>query len=62
MTDSGYAYKSSTLSDLLAELTIGHKRTRPYTTSGKAGRLDPDQTSLRESAYASAYQSSDERA
>jgi len=48
MTDNGSAYKSFAFRDLLAEHSIRHKRTRPYTprTNGKAERFI--QTSLRE--------------
>jgi transposase InsO family protein len=58
MTDNGSAYKSFAYRDLLAGLGIKHKRTRPYTprTNGKAERFI--QTSLREWAYADAYDSS----
>jgi transposase InsO family protein len=61
MTDNGSAYKSHAYRDLMAELGIRHKRTRPYTprTNGKAERFI--QTSLREWAYANAYQTSAER-
>ena len=62
MTDNGPAYTSSAFHRALAEAGIRHKRTRPYTprTNGKAERFI--QTSLREWAYARAYQSSAERA
>jgi transposase InsO family protein len=58
MTDNGSAYKSFAFRDLLAERGIKHKRTRPYTprTNGKAERFI--QTSLRESAYTRAFESS----
>jgi len=61
MTDNGSAYKSHAYRDLMQELGIRHKRTRPYTprTNGKAERFI--QTSLREWAYATAYHSSAER-
>jgi transposase InsO family protein len=61
MTDNGSAYKSHAYRDLMQELGVRHKRTRPYTprTNGKAERFI--QTSLREWAYAHAYQSSAER-
>jgi transposase InsO family protein len=61
MTDNGSAYKSFAYRDLLADKGIRHKRTRPYRprTNGKAERFI--QTSLREWAYANAYQSSAER-
>jgi transposase InsO family protein len=59
--DNGSAYKSHAYRDLMQELGIRHKRTRPYTprTNGKAERFI--QTSLREWAYATAYHSSAER-
>lgn len=61
MTDNGSAYKSFALRDLLAEHTIKHKRTRPYTprTNGKAERFI--QISLREWAYATGYPTSERR-
>ena len=61
MTDNGSAYRSFAYRDLLADKGIRHKRTRPYTprTNGKAERFI--QTSLREWAYANAYQTSAER-
>ena len=61
MTDNGSAYKSRSFREALAKAGVKHKRTRPYTprTNGKAERFI--QTSLREWAYASPYQSSNER-
>ena len=61
MTDNGSAYKSFAYRDMLKELGVRHKRTRPYTprTNGKAERFI--QTSLREWAYANAYHSSAQR-
>jgi transposase InsO family protein len=61
MTDNGNAYRSSLFRSLLASQRIRHIRTRPYTprTNGKAERFI--QTSLREWAYASTYQTSEER-
>jgi transposase InsO family protein len=61
MTDNGSAYRSHAFRDRLAALALRHIRTRPYTprTNGKAERFI--QTSLREWAYARAYQSSAER-
>ena len=58
MADNGSAYKSFAYRDLLASRGIKHKQTRPYTprTNGKAERFI--QTSLREWAYASAYETS----
>ncbi len=62
MSDNGSAYKSFAFRDLLAERSIKHKRTRPYTprTNGKAERFI--QTSLREWAYAQPFQTSADRA
>ena len=61
MTDNGSAYRSHDFRDLCAASGLRHIRTRPYTprTNGKAERFI--QTSLREWAYARAYQSSAER-
>ena len=61
MTDNGSAYRSQPLRQACTRLGIAHKRTRPYTpkTNGKAERFI--QTSLREWAYARAYQDSDQR-
>jgi transposase InsO family protein len=61
MTDNGSAYRSHAFRGRLREAGIKHIRTRPYTprTNGKAERFI--QTSLREWAYARAYQSSAER-
>ena len=61
MTDNGSAYRSHAFRARLKEAAIRHIRTRPYTpkTNGKAERFI--QTSLREWAYARAYQSSAER-
>jgi transposase InsO family protein len=61
MTDNGSAYRSHAFRGRLKEAGIRHVRTRPYTpkTNGKAERFI--QTSLREWAYARAYQSSAER-
>jgi transposase InsO family protein len=62
MTDNGSAYRSHAFRDALAAKAITHKRTRPYTprTNGKAERFI--QTSLREWAYATPFESSAERA
>jgi transposase InsO family protein len=61
MTDNGSAYRSHAFRARLNAAGIRHIRTRPYTpkTNGKAERFI--QTSLREWAYARAYQSSAER-
>lgn len=62
MTDNGACYLSRTFQRLLRRLGLRHIRTRPYTprTNGKAERLV--QTTLREWAYACAYDSSSQRA
>jgi transposase InsO family protein len=62
MTDNGSCYKAHAFGDLCKALGLKHIRTKPYTpkTNGKAERFV--QTSLREWAYARAYQTSDERA
>ena len=61
MTDNGSCYKSFAFRRSCKELGLKHIRTRPYTpkTNGKAERFI--QTSLREWAYAQAYQTSTER-
>jgi transposase InsO family protein len=61
MTDNGAAFKSKRYAKVLRWLGIAHKRTRPYTpkTNGKVERFV--QTSLREWAYAHAYETSDQR-
>jgi transposase InsO family protein len=61
MTDNGSAFKSRRYAKALRRLGVGHKRTRPYTpkTNGNAERFV--QTSLREWAYAKAYETSDQR-
>jgi transposase InsO family protein len=61
MTDNGSCYKSFAFRRLCKRLGLRHIRTRPYTpkTNGKAERFI--QTSLREWAYAQAYQSSHHR-
>jgi len=61
MTDNGSCYKSHAFRDACAELGLRHIRIRPYRpqTNGKAERFI--QTSLREWAYAFAYQHSDQR-
>ena len=62
MTDNGASFRSRRYAKALRLLRIKHLRTRPYTprTNGKAERFV--QTSLREWAYACAYNSSDDRA
>ena len=62
MTDNGSCYRSRAFRDTCELLGLKHIRTRPYTpkTNGKAERFI--QTSLREWAYARAYDTSDQRA
>lgn len=62
MTDNGSCYRSRAFARACKRLGLKHIRTKPYTpkTNGKAERFI--QTSLREWAYASAYNTSDERA
>jgi transposase InsO family protein len=62
MTDNGACYKSFAFGKACKRLRLKHIRTRPYTpkTNGKAERFI--QTSLREWAYAQAYNTSKERA
>ena len=61
MTDNGSCYKSFAFRGLCKRLGLKHIRTKPYTpkTNGKAERFI--QTSLREWAYAKAYQHSQQR-
>jgi transposase InsO family protein len=61
MTDNGSCYKSFAFRRACKKLGLKHIRTKPYTpkTNGKAERFI--QTSLREWAYARAYNTSDER-
>jgi Integrase core domain len=62
MTDNGSCCKSFSFQDACKRLGLKPTRTKPYTpkTNGKAERFI--QTSLREWAYAQAYNSSEERA
>jgi transposase InsO family protein len=62
MTDNGSCYRSKVFGRACKRLGLKHIRTRPYTpkTNGKAERFI--QTSLREWAYARAYDTSLERA
>jgi transposase InsO family protein len=62
MTDNGACYRSKAFAKACKRLGLKHIFTRPYTpkTNGKAERFI--QTSLREWAYARAYDSSDQRA
>ena len=61
MTDNGSCYKSFAFRGLASALQLRHIRTKPYTpkTNGKAERFI--QTSLREWAYAQAYENSRQR-
>lgn len=61
LTDNGAAYRSSLFREACQVLGVRHLRTRPYTprTNGKVERLV--QTALREWAYASAYENSEQR-
>jgi len=61
MTDNGSAYKSKAFAQDIAAHRLKHKPTRPYTpkTNGKAERFI--QTSIREWAYATPFQSSEDR-
>ena len=62
MTDNGSGFRSRRYAKALRRLKIKHLRTKPYTpkTNGKAERFV--QTSLREWAYARAYDTSEQRA
>ena len=62
MTDNGSCYRSLAFTDACKNLGLKHIRTKPYTpkTNGKAERFI--QSSLREWAYAQAYESSQHRA
>ena len=62
MTDNGSCYRSRAFARACKRLKLRHIRTKPYTpkTNGKAERFI--QTSLREWAYACAYQDSNGRA
>ncbi len=61
MTDNGSAYKSRMFAAALHAKAVAHKRTQPYTpkTNGKAERFI--QSSIREWAYATPFNSSAER-
>jgi transposase InsO family protein len=61
MTDNGSCYRSKAFAKACKRLGLKHIFTKPYTpkTNGKAERFI--QTSLREWAYARAYNTSDER-
>ncbi len=62
MTDNGSCYRSKAFNKVCAVLGLRHIYTKPYTpkTNGKAERFI--QSSLREWAYARAYENSDQRA
>ncbi len=62
MTDNGSSFRSRRYAKALRRLRVKHLRTKPYTpkTNGKAERFV--QTSLREWAYAIAYETSEDRA
>ncbi|MDE2465687.1 MAG: transposase, partial [Alphaproteobacteria bacterium] len=62
MTDNGSCYRSKAFAKACKRMGLSHVRTKPYTpkTNGKAERFI--QTSLREWAYARAYDTSDQRA
>jgi transposase InsO family protein len=61
MTDNGSCYRSKAFRSACKHLDLRQIFTKPYTpkTNGKAERFI--QTTLRESAYARAYQNSDQR-
>lgn len=61
MTDNGSCYQSKLWAKTCRRLGIKHLRTKPYTpqTNGKAERFI--QTALREWAYATAFETSDQR-
>ena len=62
MTDNGSSFRSRRYTKALRRLRVKHLRAKPFTpkTNGKAERFV--QTSLREWAYARAYDTSDQRA
>jgi transposase InsO family protein len=61
MTDNGSCYRSRAFAKACQQLAIKHIRTKPYTpqTNGKAERFI--QTALREWAYATAFNTSEQR-
>ena len=61
LTDNGPCYVGKRFQKACSALDLTHRRTRPYTprTNGKAERFI--QTALREWAYATTYQNSEER-
>jgi transposase InsO family protein len=61
MTDNGSCYRSKAFAHACRQLLVKHIRTKPYTpqTNGKAERFI--QTALREWAYATAFEHSNQR-
>lgn len=61
LSDNGSCYRSRKFRDACQQMHISHRRTRPYTprTNGKAERFI--QTALREWAYATHWENSDQR-
>jgi transposase InsO family protein len=61
MTDNGSCYRSKAFAHACRQLRVKHIRTKPYTpqTNGKAERFI--QTALREWAYATAFEHSEQR-
>ena len=61
MTDNGSCYRSKAFASACKQLRVKHIKLRPYTpqTNGKAERFI--QTALREWAYATAFEHSDQR-
>jgi transposase InsO family protein len=61
LSDNGSCYRSQTFRQACAQMQLQHRRTRPYTprTNGKAERFI--QTVLREWAYATHWDNSDQR-
>ena len=61
MTDNGSCYRSFAFRDACKQLSIKHIRTKPYTpqTNGKAERFI--QTAIREWAYATEFETSEQR-
>ena len=61
MTDNGSCYQSKAFARACKQLGVKHIKTKPYTpqTNGKAERFI--QTALREWAYATAFEHSEQR-
>jgi transposase InsO family protein len=61
LSDNGSCYRSQKFRDACSQMQMKHRRTRPYTprTNGKAERFI--QTALREWAYATHWNNSDQR-